>query len=83
MISVDAMPSDRVVTCRRQADAAASDQVMVLFEKGQYTLEPTGTWDTLGMRGTCSPGAKFSGHGGAEQIVPGSFGDSSDRKSVV
>ena len=60
----------------------ASDQVLVLFEKGHYTLDQTGTWDTLGMRGTCSPGAKFAGHGGAEQILPGSFADSSAQTMV-
>jgi len=70
------------VTCRRAPDAAPSDQVLVLFRKGEYTLEPTSTWDTLGMRGTCSPGAKFSGHGGADQILPGSFGDSSAQTMV-
>jgi len=72
----------QLVTCRRAADAAASDQVLVLFEKGQYTLEQTGTWDTLGMRGTCSPGAKFAGAGAAAQIVPGSFADSSAQTMV-
>jgi acyl-CoA dehydrogenase len=72
----------QLVTCRRAADAAASDQLLVLFRRGDYTLAPTGTWDTLGMRGTCSPGAKFAGRGGAEQIVPGSFADSSAQTMV-
>ena len=34
------------------------------------------------MRGTCSPGAKFAGRGGVEQIVPGSFADSSAQTMV-
>jgi acyl-CoA dehydrogenase len=72
----------QLVTCRRTADAAASDQVLVLFEKGQYTLEQQGVWDTMGMRGTCSPGAKFSGKGAAAQIVPGSFANSSAETMV-
>lgn len=72
----------QLVTCRRAADAAASDQVLVLFEKGDYTLAQNGNWDTLGMRGTCSPGAKFSGHGTAAQILPGSFADSSAQTMV-
>lgn len=67
----------QLVTCRRAADTAAGDQVLVLFEKGQYTLTDIGVWDTLGMRGTCSPGARFAGHGAAAQIVPGAFADSS------
>ena len=72
----------QLVTCRRAADAAQSDQVLVLFTKGDYTLATTGTWDTLGMRGTCSPGAKFAGHGAAAQIVPGAFADSSAQTMV-
>jgi acyl-CoA dehydrogenase len=72
----------QLVTCRRAADAANSDQILVLFEKGQYTLEQQGVWDTMGMRGTCSPGAKFSGKGAAAQIVPGSFANSSSETMV-
>ncbi len=81
-VSYGAHADAQLVTCRRAPDAAQSDQVLVLFEKGDYTLEQTGTWDTLGMRGTCSPGAKFSGRGKAEQIVPGSFADSSAQTMV-
>jgi acyl-CoA dehydrogenase len=72
----------QLVTCRRAADAANSDQILVLFEKGQYTLEQQGVWDTMGMRGTCSPGAKFSGKGAAAQIIPGSFANSSSETMV-
>jgi acyl-CoA dehydrogenase len=67
----------QLVTCRRAADAAAGDQVLVLFERGRYTLTDIGVWDTLGMRGTCSPGGTFAGHGAAAQIVPGAFADAS------
>jgi len=81
-VSYGAHADAQLVTCRRAADAAQSDQVLVLFEKGQYTLDQTGTWDTLGMRGTCSPGAKFVGHGKADQIVPGSFAQSSAESMV-
>ena len=81
-VSYGAHADAQLVTCRRAADAANSDQVLVLFQRGQYTLDQTGTWDTLGMRGTCSPGAKFSGTGAATQIVPGSFADSSAQTMV-
>lgn len=81
-VSYGAHADAQLVTCRRDANAAASDQVLVLFEKGQYSLQQTGTWDTLGMRGTCSPGARFSGQGKAQQIVPGSFADSSAQTMV-
>ncbi|MFT3790707.1 MAG: acyl-CoA dehydrogenase family protein [Rudaea sp.] len=81
-VSYGAHADAQLVTCRRAADASASDQVLVLFEAGQYSLTQTTTWDTLGMRGTCSPGAKFSGRGRAEQILPGSFADSSAQTMV-
>jgi len=81
-VSYGAHADAQLVTCRRHADAAASDQVMVLFEKDQYRLDQTGTWDTLGMRGTCSPGAKFSGAGATTQILPGSFADASAQTMV-
>jgi acyl-CoA dehydrogenase len=41
-----------VTTARREADAAASDQVLTVFLRSDYTLERTLSWDTLGMRGT-------------------------------
>ncbi|HET6431957.1 acyl-CoA dehydrogenase family protein [Dyella sp.] len=72
----------QLVTCRRTADAAASDQLLVLFDRDSYTLAQSGEWDTLGMRGTCSPGAKFSGHGSIEQIIPGSYADASAQTMV-
>ncbi len=71
-----------LVTCRRAPDAAASDQVLVLVRKGDYQLTQTTTWDTMGMRGTCSPGFKLESSGPVEQIVPGSFADSSAQTMV-
>jgi acyl-CoA dehydrogenase len=66
-----------VVTCRRDPSAAASDQVLVLVRREDFTLKTTTTWDTLGMRGTCSPGFRLESSGRQEQIVPGAFADSS------
>ena len=71
-----------LVTCRRAADAPASDQVLVLVRKEDCTLSQTTTWDTLGMRGTCSPGFKLDSSGPAEQVIPGSFADSSAQSMV-
>jgi acyl-CoA dehydrogenase len=64
-----------LVTTRRATDAAKSDQVLVLVKKGQYTLTQTSTWDTLGMRGTCSPGFKLESAGDAQQILPVPYAD--------
>jgi acyl-CoA dehydrogenase len=71
-----------LVTCRRAADAPGSDQVLVFVRKGDYKLEQTTSWDTLGMRGTCSPGFKLESTGSEEQIIPGSFADSSAQTMV-
>jgi acyl-CoA dehydrogenase len=73
---------DLLVTARRSPDAASSDQVLVLLRKGDYKLHRTGDWNTLGMRGTCSPSFKVTSNGPDEQIVPGSFADSSAQTMV-
>lgn len=64
-----------LVTCRRDADAASSDQLLVLVRREDATLTQTTTWDTLGMRGTCSPGFRLESSGPVAQIVPGSFAE--------
>ncbi|MHB0950932.1 MAG: acyl-CoA dehydrogenase family protein [Allorhizobium sp.] len=64
-----------LVTSRSHKDAASSDQVMTVFLKDQYTLEHTHTWDTLGMRGTCSDGFMFRAEASAEQILPHPFAE--------
>jgi acyl-CoA dehydrogenase len=71
-----------LVTCRRDAEAARSDQVLVLVRKGDYKLAQTTTWDTMGMRGTCSPGFKLESQGSVLQVVPGSFADGSAQSMV-
>lgn len=70
------------VTSRRDPEAPKSDQVLVLVKRGDCTLEQTSTWDTLGMRGTCSPGFSLASSGPVEQIVPESFADISARTMV-
>ncbi|QHI98588.1 acyl-CoA dehydrogenase [Xylophilus rhododendri] len=81
-VSYGAHADELLVTCRRDLAAARSDQVMVLVRRGQYTLEQTSQWDTLGMRGTCSPGFKFRSRGDAAQILPGDYADSSGQTMV-
>ncbi len=58
-----------VTTARRSDNAAPSDQVLAVFLKSSYTLEPSHTWDTLGMRGTRSEGFTLRAIGVAENIV--------------
>jgi acyl-CoA dehydrogenase len=71
-----------LVTCRRDPQAAASDQVLVLVRREDRVLEQTTSWDTMGMRGTCSPGFKLAAGGDERDVVPGSFADSSAQTMV-
>ena len=59
-----------VTTARRAETAASSDQVLVAFLKADYTLERTQSWDTLGMRGTCSVGFVLRAQGEPDQVLP-------------
>lgn len=70
VISYGAEADALATTARRAPDAAASDQVLAVFLKEDYRLERTLTWDTLGMRGTCSAGFTLRASGEAGQVVP-------------
>jgi acyl-CoA dehydrogenase len=59
-----------VTTARRSADAAASDQVLLVLLKEDYSLQRILEWDTLGMRGTCSAGFRLQATGLPEQALP-------------
>jgi acyl-CoA dehydrogenase len=73
VISYGEQADQILVTCRRAPDAASSDQVHVLVDKAQTSLEPMSTWDTLGFRGTCSLGFVLTSEGSAEQVLPVPF----------
>jgi acyl-CoA dehydrogenase len=75
VISYGAHADAIMVTSRAHADAAPGDQVMTVFKRGQYTLDKTVDWDTLGMRGTCSDGFLFKGEAPAAQIFPKPFAE--------
>ncbi|HWT95713.1 MAG TPA: acyl-CoA dehydrogenase family protein [Solirubrobacteraceae bacterium] len=55
-VSYGAHADDFLTTVRSGPDADAGDQVLVLTRAEQTEREQKGTWDPLGMRGTCSPG---------------------------
>jgi len=62
-----------LTTARRSINADPSDQVLVMFFKDDYQLEPIMGWDALGMRGTCSSGFLLRGTGTIEQVLPDSY----------
>jgi acyl-CoA dehydrogenase len=59
-----------LVTSRRAEDAAKNDQVITLVRKEDVLLRRLSEWDTLGFRGTCSPGFELKSMGNAQQILP-------------
>lgn len=70
VISYGAQADGIITTARRSEEAAANDQVLVTFLRSDYSLTPTVSWDTLGMRGTCSSGFALEATGLADQILP-------------
>lgn len=68
-ISYGAQADALMTTARRDENAASSDQVLVVFKKSDYSLERTKSWDTLGMRGTCSVGFIVRAEGVADQVM--------------
>lgn len=69
-ISYGAQADALLVTLRRDENAEQHDQVLVLAHSSQVTLTPTGSWNTMGMRGTCSPGFQVDAAVRAQQVLP-------------
>jgi acyl-CoA dehydrogenase len=72
-VSYGAHADDLLTTVRRSETADRGDQVLVLSRSGETELEPAGSWDTIGMRGTCSPGFVVRARFGPEQILGAPF----------
>ncbi len=64
-----------IVTARRNHEAASSDQVLIIAERGQVSLTETGHWNTLGMRGTASKAFDVTLRVPADRVLPVSYGD--------
>ena len=72
-VSYGAHADDYLTTVRRAPDAEAHDQVLVLHHADQTEMEPAGSWDPLGMRGTCSPGFVARARFSTDQILAAPF----------
>ncbi|MCP1118579.1 acyl-CoA dehydrogenase family protein [Robbsia andropogonis] len=81
-VSYGAYADVLLVTCRAHADAPPSDQALVTLLRSDCDLTPTGGWDALGMRGTCSGAFRLSATGRADQIVPAAFAEISENSMV-
>jgi len=75
VISYGAYADVILATARRSPDATPGDQVLVVCRSVDTKLEANGEWNTLGFRGTCSPGFLLSSSGSLEQILEDSYGD--------
>jgi acyl-CoA dehydrogenase len=72
-VSYGGYADDLLTTLRSGPDAGPGDQVAVLTRKDQHALEQNGTWDPLGMRGTCSPGYVVRATLAPEQVLAAPF----------
>jgi acyl-CoA dehydrogenase len=71
-----------LITCRRAQDAEPADQVLVLARRDETSLTPAGSWDALGMRGTCSPGYSVQARVPSNQVLSAPFGEVAERTMV-
>jgi acyl-CoA dehydrogenase len=69
-ISYGAFADGILATARRDSESPASDQVLVVCAKPQYTLEASGSWDTVGLRGTCSSSFRLNATGDLDYVMP-------------
>ena len=66
---------DLLTTVRRNPEADRGNQVLVLTRGDEAILEQTGTWESLGMRGTCSPAYTVRGRIGTDHVLPIPFAE--------
>ena len=64
-----------LVTARRSAASASSDQVLVVVLRDKLEISETRRWDTLGMRGTCSGAYQLCARGDLAQVSALPFGE--------
>jgi acyl-CoA dehydrogenase len=72
-ISYGAYADDLLTTLRSSPTADPGDQILVLTRADEMMMEPLSKWDTIGMRGTCSPGFRVRATCSREQILPAPF----------
>jgi acyl-CoA dehydrogenase len=81
-ISYGAQADDILFQARRGPDSPPNDQIFVLVRKKDCTLTQKGVWDTLGMRGTCSPPFLLNSAGEQAQIFATPFAEVASETQV-
>ena len=61
------------ITARATGESAPDEQVLLVAERDQLILEPTGGWDTLGLRGTCSRGYQLTATVSPDAVLPDDY----------
>ncbi|MDQ1724115.1 MAG: acyl-CoA dehydrogenase [Frankiaceae bacterium] len=79
VISYGAFADLILATARRDVDSAPHDQVLVICPADGVVLEQTGSWDTLGFRGTCSNGYLLTAEGDASLVMADPYADISSQ----
>ncbi|MDA8342805.1 MAG: acyl-CoA/acyl-ACP dehydrogenase [Actinomycetota bacterium] len=79
VISYGAQADAVLVTARRDAASPPNDQVLVVCRPPDLELEQVSEWDTLGFRGTCSPGFVLRASGDDDLVLPEPYGEISAR----
>ena len=59
-----------LLIARRSPEAPENEQVMVAARPGRFSLEQTSSWDTMGLRGTCSSSFKIVVDEAADMVFP-------------
>ncbi len=75
VISYGAYADAIMTTARRSPESSPSDQVLVLCRPPALRLEQLSEWNTLGFRGTCSPGFRLTAEGDVDQILTSPFSE--------
>jgi acyl-CoA dehydrogenase len=81
-VSYGVQADDLLTTVRRNPESDRGNQVLVLTRGDEATLEQTGTWESLGMRGTCSPAYVVRGRVRADHVLPIPFAEIAARTMV-
>nr|WP_314071345.1 acyl-CoA dehydrogenase family protein [uncultured Roseococcus sp.] len=73
-ISYGAHADALLLTARRDGEAAEADQLLWVLGPGDFALERTGGWDTMGMRGTRSEAFLVTAEARTDQALATGFG---------
>jgi acyl-CoA dehydrogenase len=75
VISYGAHADAVLATARHDEDSPAGDQVLAVCRAAETVLDQQSVWDTMGMRGTCSPGFLLTAQGPAGLVLPVPYAD--------